>query len=65
MAGTPTLYFLIIGSAPTLFILLVTAIIQAGISKPNYSKYLKINLTIVFLPFVLLGLVYVGVKVFT
>ena len=65
MAGTPTIYFLVIGSAPTLFILLIVAIIQAGISKPNYSKYLKINFFVAFSPYALLGLVYIGAKVFT
>jgi len=65
MAGTATIYFLMIVSPPTILILLIAAAIQSAIGNPNYSKYLKINLAIAILPYVLIGIALFGVELFT
>lgn len=65
MGMTPTFLFLIVGSLPTLFVLFLVAIAQATVRKPDYSKYFKINLVIAILPYVVLGVAYVVVKLFS
>ena len=65
MAGSPTFYFLILITAPVMFVLFIGSVIQLLIDKPNYPKYLKINLGIALIPYPLVaGLVY-GIRTFT
>ncbi len=65
MAGTPTIYFLFLVSAPVMLVLLVTNIVQLLIEKPNYAKYLKVNLGIALIPFPLVVVIVYAMRSFT
>ncbi len=64
MAGSATAFFLILVSAPTILILLITTTFQAFETSPNYSKYLKINIGIALVPYLLVGILIIGVRAF-
>jgi len=65
MMGSLTFYFLLFITAPVMFVLFIGSIIQLLIDKPNYPKYLKINLGIALIPLpIVAGLVY-GMRTFT
>lgn len=65
LAGSPTFYFLFLITTPVMVVLFVASIIQMLINKPNYSKYLKINLGIVLVPFPLVTVIVYASRILT
>ena len=59
MAGTLTVYFMMLFTGPTLIILLIANLMQCSLYSEKYSKYLVINISISLFPYVLAGGIYV------
>ena len=64
MAGSATAYFLILFTLPTVVILFITVLFQKFSPGPNRHKYLKINIILVLVPFFIVGLIIIWVKLF-
>ncbi len=62
MAGSPTIYFTILFTLPTLLILFIVNLFQAFSKRPDYRRYLKINIKISLLPFILVLIFYLGAQ---
>ena len=65
MAGSLSGFFLVLFTLPTLLLLLLFTLVQIASISQNYRKYLKINISLSILPFLVAFLILSGASVFS